>query len=247
MTYLNLIDQKADIMLCDLSDFRGFKIIALNDQIGTVHDFYFSPDDWKAQYIMCDAGYKMTDRIIIFCREAIERIEFENRKVFLNLNKEKIFNSPFIGSDDVVTKPFRKLLHEYYGWSKNWETEKFKKKESTRNKSGRKRTDVKFIDGLNCTREIINQVILADHKELGLVKNLLMDVSNWKIVYMLISQFDTESGIKLIIKPDWITKFKAEKQKIQLVKSSDSVLAGPRVNGPEGIDEAVEAKLREVN
>ena len=102
-------------MIYDLNGLRGFKIITLNGQIGIAHDFYFSPEDWKVQYLMCDAGYKMTDRIIIFYKEAILRIEFENKKIFLNLTRDKIFKSPHINSDSVVTMRVRKSLHDYYG------------------------------------------------------------------------------------------------------------------------------------
>ena len=234
-------------MIYDLNGLRGFKIITLNGQIGIAHDFYFSPEDWKVQYLMCDAGYKMTDRIIIFYKEAILRIEFENKKIFLNLTRDKIFKSPHINSDSVVTMRVRKSLHDYYGWTKYWEKENYLQ-ELQKEKSGSEpitnHNKIESVDGLKCTREIINEVIMADSTELGLVKNLLMDVSNWKIVYMLIDQFKTKNEKKLVIKPNWIKSFEGTEQKIQLVKNVKKVSAGPKVKSVKDIDEAVESKLK---
>lgn len=239
-------------MIYDLSDLRGFKIITLTGEIGTAHDFYFSPEDWKIHYLMCDAGYQMTDRIVIFYTDAIVRIEYENKKIFLNLNKDKIFKSPHIGSESVVTKLVRKSLHEYYGWNKYWEKENYleelkKDKDQTPSEPERKNHEIETVDGLKCTREIINQEILSDGTEIGLIKNIVMDSSNWKIAYMLIDQYESENRKKLVIKPSWIPSFKGNEEKIKLDKSLSKVSAGPEVESASDITEETESQLQKVN
>jgi sporulation protein YlmC with PRC-barrel domain len=234
-------------MIYDLSDLRGFKIITLTGEIGTAHDFYFSSNDWKILYLMCDAGYQMTDRIVIFYKDAIVRIEYDNKKIFLNLNKDKIFKSPYIGSYSVVTKLKRKSLHEYYGWSKYWENENYLEelqKEKDQPDSGikRKNNGIESVDGLNCTREIINQVVIAEGKEIGLIKNILMESSNWKISYMLINQYKSEKDKKLVIKPSWIKSFKGDEEKIELDRSLSKVSAAPEIESADDITREVESQ-----
>ena len=239
-------------MIYDLSDLRGFKIYTLNGKIGTAHDFYFSPDDWKVYYLMCDAGYLMTDRIVIFYKEAIVRIEFENKSIFLNLDKNRILNSPYISSESVVTKLQRKDLHDYYGWSKYWEKDDHsrkpkKDKDQTPSKPERKNSEIETVDGLNCTREIINQIILADSTELGLLKNILMNSNKWDIVYVLIDQFKAISKKKLVIRPSWIHSFKGDELKIKLDKDLGDVTAGPHVYGADEITKETESMLDRVS
>lgn len=239
-------------MIYDLSDLRGFKIITLTGEIGIAHDFYFNPEDWKILYLMCDAGYQMTDRIVIFYTDAIVRIEYEDKKIFLNLNKDKILKSPYIGSESVVTKLARKSLHEYYGWNKYWEKENYleelqKENDQTDSEPKRKNHEIETVDGLKCTREIINQEILADSTEIGLIKNIVMDSSNWKIAYMLIDQYKSENEKKLVIKPSWIHSFKGDEEKIKLDKALSKVSAAPEVKSAEEITEEIESQLKKVN
>lgn len=230
-------------MIYDLNDLRGFRIFALNEKIGTAHDFYFNPNNWKIHYLMCDAGYQMTDRLVIFYKDAIVRIEFENKSIFLNLGKNRILNSPYISSERVVTKLKRKALHDYYGWNKYWE----KEKDQLDSKPKRNNNGIESVDGLNCTREIINQVILADGTEIGLLKNILLDSSNWNISYMLIDQYKSENDKKLVIKPSWIQSFKNDAQRIKLNRSLSKVLAAPEVKSADDITKEVESQLMKVH
>ncbi len=238
-------------MIYDLNDLRGFKIITLNDKIGTAHDFYFNSENWKIYYLMCDAGYQMTDRIVIFYTEAIVRIEFDNNSIFLNLDKNRILDSPYISSEKVVTKQECKTLHDYYGWNKYWEKENYleelkKKDDKSTPELERINKDFEAVDGLNCSREIINQTILADNKEIGLLKNMLMDASSWKISYLLIDPYNTENEKKLVIKPTWIHSFKRDKQKIELDKSLSKVFSAPKVDGVEDITEEIDVQLSRI-
>ncbi|MEJ2104725.1 MAG: hypothetical protein P8X47_09140, partial [Ignavibacteriaceae bacterium] len=175
-------------MVYNLSDFRGFGINSLEGPIGKAHDFYFSKGNWKVHYLLCDTGYWMTDRLVIFSMEAIKKIDTKTENIFLNLHKEKIFNSPFISSENSVSRINENKLFEYYGWQKYWELEQHKQKNTDPKESELKNKPKKInpIDGLNSTREIIGQIIQADHTPVGILSSLIADTERWKIVYMLV-------------------------------------------------------------
>lgn len=226
-------------MVFNLNDFRGFGIHSLEGPIGKAHDFYFSKNDWKVHYLLCDAGYWMTDRLIIFSMESIKKIDIKNKNIFLNLDKEKIFNSPLINSENSVSRIIENKLFEYYGWVKYWETEEdYKNKVEDKSYKVKKQSkELNSIAGLNCTREIIGQIIQADHTQVGMLSSLIANTDEWQIVFMLINYDKADSMKKLIIKPFWLNKYIFNEPITKLNVPIARVLNSPKIIGPGNFTE----------
>lgn len=235
-------------MVYNLSDFRGFGIHSLEGPIGKAHDFYFSKSDWKVYYLLCDTGYWMTDRLVIFSIEAIKKIDTKTESIFLNLSKEKIFNSPFISSESLVSRINENKLFDYYGWFKYWETEEYKQKNSQYIKSElkNKHVEVNSIAGLNCTREIIGQIIQADQTQVGRLSSLIANTDGWQIVFMLINYDNADPSKKLIINPYWISKFEYNEKITRLNVPIDRVLNSPKIFGAKDFTEDYVRELKKL-
>ena len=236
-------------MIYDLSTLRGYDVLSVDGKIGTLHDFYFSSNDWKIHYLLCDSGYQMTDRKVIFYTDAVIRIEIEDKEIFLNLEKEKILSSPFIRSENkIITKTNLTSLHEHYGWNKYWEEESYleelkKRNKKIKNAETKETSEIELIDGLSCTREIINQIVTAGTNKIGLISNLLMEASSWELAYILVDQERKNSNLKIIIKPSWIYNFKNTEKNVHLDKEIDKVLKSPKVETSEDITEETDRQL----
>jgi hypothetical protein len=72
----------------------GLHIQAIDETTGHVADFVMDDENWAIQYMVVDTGHWLSGKRVMISPSLINRISWDESKVYVNLTKEDILGSP---------------------------------------------------------------------------------------------------------------------------------------------------------
>ncbi len=167
-------------MLRKIKDLRGFELIAIDGDVGTIKEFYFDDLDWTILYMVLDSGMWLPGRRILISPASLGDIDWVERKLQVLLTRGDIETSPEIDLHQPITREQEVRYFAHFGWACLWEGE------------------------LRSTQELIgSQVKSNDNKLIGTVEDLIVD-DLYIVRYLILSPKHFDSQQKLVFSPNWI-------------------------------------------
>jgi sporulation protein YlmC with PRC-barrel domain len=105
-------------------DVTGRTIQARDGEIGHVSDFVVDDEDWAIRYLIVDTRNWWPGKKVLISTQWIERISWEESKVFINLTREAVKGSPEYTEEALITRDYEEELHRHYLRERYWHTEK---------------------------------------------------------------------------------------------------------------------------
>ncbi len=105
----------SDTHLRSTSQVTGNHIEATDGDIGRVEDFMVDDETWAIRYLLVDTRNWLPDRKVLVSPRWIKRVSWAESKVFVDLTRDAIGNSPEFDPDKPVTLDYESKLHDYYG------------------------------------------------------------------------------------------------------------------------------------
>jgi hypothetical protein len=103
---------RTDVVLEPAVDLVGFSIEARDGSIGKVDE---STADAGKSYLVVDTGPWIFGRKVILPARTVERIDLDERVVFVDRTKEEIKNSPEFDPDRGFDPAYQDSFGDYYG------------------------------------------------------------------------------------------------------------------------------------
>ena len=107
-------------MIRGIKSISGFKIHAVDGDIGKVHEFFFDDKSWEIRYLVVDTSIWVPGRKVLVSPVALYQPDWEEQKLPVRLNKEQIESSPDIDTDKPVSRQRQIELHTHYRWPPYW-------------------------------------------------------------------------------------------------------------------------------
>ena len=104
------------------SAITGYHIEALDGGIGHIVDFIIDEETWSIRYLVVDTKNWWAGKHVIVSPQWIERINWEESKVFVNLSREAIKQSPEY-TPDSLHRVYEIELHRHYDRKGYWSDE----------------------------------------------------------------------------------------------------------------------------
>ncbi|MBF0362386.1 MAG: PRC-barrel domain-containing protein [Oligoflexia bacterium] len=235
-------------MLEKIKKIKGYKLNALDGEIGSVKEFYFDDHYWTIRYLVAETGSWLTGKQVLISPYALININNFEKSISINLSKKQIENSPSLNSDIPVSKQFEEEYYNYYGWPtylngpymwgshhqiirdhKKWE-------KSTSTKKA-------FDHNLRSTYEVSGYRIQATDEEIGHVDDFVIDDETWTIRYLIIATNNWWPGKTVMISPQWIKRVSWSESKVYVNLSAISIKNSPEYTEESLIDRDYETKL----
>jgi hypothetical protein len=86
--------EHSDVHLRSAQAVTGYQIQAGDEIVGTVVDYLMNDKSWAIEQIVVNTGNRFTGKKVLLSPSQIERISFDESKVFVNLTKEAVERSP---------------------------------------------------------------------------------------------------------------------------------------------------------
>jgi hypothetical protein len=93
-------------------DLTGFDVQATDGEIGKIDEATY---DAGASYLVVDTGFWIFGKKRMLPASVVDRIDVDDRKVFVNRTKEQIKNAPDWDADRSVDEAYRSSVGKYYG------------------------------------------------------------------------------------------------------------------------------------
>jgi len=108
----------------------GYHIQAADGEIGHVEDFIIDDETWAIRYLIIDTRNWWPGKNVLVSPQWIERVSWSESKVFINLYRETIKQSPEYTEETLLTRDFEAGLHRHYNRQGYWVDELDAKKHS---------------------------------------------------------------------------------------------------------------------
>jgi len=99
---------------------KGYYIHSSNGEIGHVEDYIVDDEKWNICFLVVDTNNWLPDRKVLISPHWIKQIDWNESKVFINLSKAAIKNSPEFHTDQPMGKDYGKELFIHYGEPVNY-------------------------------------------------------------------------------------------------------------------------------
>jgi hypothetical protein len=98
----------------------GHHIQAVDGEIGHVHDFVIDDETWAIRYLIIDTHNWLPGKKVLLSPQWIERVSWAERKVFINLLRDNVKQSPEYSDELLLTRDYEMGLHRYYDRQGYW-------------------------------------------------------------------------------------------------------------------------------
>jgi uncharacterized protein YrrD len=112
-----------DPHLRSTQDVNDHHIQATDGEIGHVEDFIIDDEAWAIRYLIINTRNWWPGKKVLVSPQWIERVSWDESKVFVNLSRETIKHSPEYTEESLLTRDYETGLHRHYNRKGYWADE----------------------------------------------------------------------------------------------------------------------------
>lgn len=98
----------------------GYHLQALDGEIGHVEDFVIDDETWAIRYLIVRTNNWWPGKEVLVSPQWIERVSWSESKVFVNLSRLAIRESPGYTEESLLTRDYETGLHQHYDRKAYW-------------------------------------------------------------------------------------------------------------------------------
>jgi sporulation protein YlmC with PRC-barrel domain len=109
-----------DAHLRSAKEVVGYDIQGSDGAIGSVVDFVVDDETWRIQYLVIDTNHWWFGKRVLIAPGWASRISWAERKVYVDLSRQAIKNSPAWHPDAAINREYEERLYDFYGRPVYW-------------------------------------------------------------------------------------------------------------------------------
>ena len=121
-------DKGWDTHLLSTHEVSGYNIQATDGEIGHVEDFIIDYETLEIRYLVIATMNWWPGKKIMISPKWIERVSWKDSKVFVNLLRETIKQSPEYTDESLITRDYESKLYQHYNQQGYWSDEEAMKR-----------------------------------------------------------------------------------------------------------------------
>jgi hypothetical protein len=104
-----------DPHLRSIGEVTGYHIHASDGEIGHVEDFLVQDADWSIHYLVVDTRNWWPGNKVLISPRSAQAINWASKLVSLNVDRQKVKESPTYDPSTTVDRAYERHFHNYYG------------------------------------------------------------------------------------------------------------------------------------
>lgn len=239
-------------MLKSVKKLEGFKIHAVDGEIGRVEDVYFDDQDWTVRYFVVRTGSWLFGKEVLLSPISLERIDWQGKEVVVKLTCEQVKNSPGVDTDKPISKQQEFEFSRYYGFPVYWggtglwgdamhpgalfippedQMERIEEEEK------------KADHHLRSADEVIGYGIHAKDGKIGHVTDFYIDDEKWITRYLEVDTRILLPGKHVIFSPQWVKDVDWAQAEVEVDLEKSVIQNAPEFDASEPVTREYEEKL----
>ena len=110
----------SDIHLRSASDVREYRVQGIDEQVGHIEDFIVDDQTWEIRYLVINTSKWWLGKKVLVAPRWANRISGTKKKLYVQLSREVIKNSPEWDPAAGVNREYETRLYDYYGRPQYW-------------------------------------------------------------------------------------------------------------------------------
>jgi hypothetical protein len=250
-------------MLFSVNDTLGYRIGAVDGEIGSLSDVLFDDATSKARYLVVDTGSWLVGRSVLLGLAAAGQLEPDRKQISSALTRQQVKDSPDVETHQPVSRQQEEALHRYYGWSPYWEGAAtgyglaplwgvippppqpqpgLDVDDTAREIAAAERQGDQH---LHSAREVIGYYVEASDGDIGHVEDLLIDDVDWTIRLIVVDTRNWLPGRKVLVAPDWLVRVDWSGRQIKFDLPRDRIKSSPEYDPAITVNRGLEEALYE--
>lgn len=207
-------------MLKGVKSLYGYKIHAVDGDIGEVYEFLFDDKAWTVQYFVVDTSSWLPGRKVLIHPCVLEEPDWASEKFPVVLTKEAVENSPGITAHRPVSLQHQMELYKYYGPLNRPE-------EGYYNVPPFPPPKEENDPHLRSTEEVAGYRIHATDGDIGHIDDFIVDTGDWVIRHIVVDTGNWLPGKKALISHGRIKGISWLDGKVYVDVTRDIIKDGP--------------------
>ncbi|MDE5414249.1 PRC-barrel domain-containing protein [Alkalihalobacterium chitinilyticum] len=101
-------------------EFTGYKIQAIDGEVGRLSDLVIDDDSWFVRYILVETSTILPGRLVLIPPELIQSVDWYSKTVSVHLTNDQIKNAPPYEPGMPFTREYEEHLYRSYGKEAYW-------------------------------------------------------------------------------------------------------------------------------
>lgn len=231
------------------SSIKNMSIKATDGEIGHCVDLLFDEKHWTARYLVVKTGNWLFGEKVLIPIVSVDGINLEEEQVNVCLSQEEVKNAPNIDSDAPVSRRHEISMMDYYSYGYYWVGGQWGAgldPMALRSPLDYpEQTIPPKQDGdpdLRSVEEIIGYTIDAADDDVGAIKDVYIDSSDWSISYMIVKTGGWLSRKDVLLSPEWINSVSWTTKSLGTDLTTSRIGEAPEFDKP--LDDEFEQRLR---
>lgn len=233
-------------MLRSLSTILGYRVNAVDEEIGSVADFFLDDESWFVRYLVIDTGTWLPGRKVLISPVEAGEPDWAEQSVPVDLTAEQIQSGPTIQSDLPISRRKETEIARHYGWPHYWEplagfaqtpamptvpigVEPEKMEETEEPETH-----------LRSVKEILGYSLKAEDDRIGKLEDLIVETEDWHTHMLVVDTRAWLPGKSVTLYPEDVTAIDWAEQVLVVEKTVEQIRNGPRFDPEEPVNRELE-------
>lgn len=243
-------------MLRGANRMTGYRIRAVDGEIGKAADWYFDDRSWNVRYLVADTGYWLPGRQVLLAPAVVASADEDAKTIQVGLTMQQIEQSPPVHTDQPVSRQHEMALQRHYGWPAYWS--------AVGGLAGTGQIDAlgpALVPGdvapasstapqpesggdpqLRSAKEIAGYTIHAADGEIGIVRDLILDDEDWLVRYVLLDTKPWWPGGDVLIDTGKVRELSWVDQAITVALTREEVRHSPPYDPSQPMNRELQRK-----
>lgn len=206
---------------------EGYRLDAVDGEIGTVEAFYFDIVNWVVRYLVVNIGGHFMDGRVLVSPVAIGEIDADSKTMDVELTRRQIENSPPANIARPLSRQYEQSYYRYYDWPPYWETMHIEVTPPLRYPISAVLPEYHEETYLRGTAQLKGYGVAALDGDIGRVEDFIIDTQYWLIRYLDIAVRNNLPGKHVLINPGRIRRVNKTRQTIVISLTREAITNAP--------------------
>lgn len=248
-------------MFRNLRDVEGYRLAAIDGEIGHVTDLYFDDAGWAVRYLVVATGSWLFGKKVLISPNAVVKVKFDDGCIQVDLSMDQVRNSPDIDTEKPISRQQESEYHLYYNFPPYWGGVALWGRYDQPGGAGSDAADEQAESSvadqtgppseageasksrLRSAREVRGYRVVATDGQVGHVDNFLMEVENWAIRYLVVNTGGWINRHEVLLTPKLVDKVIWAEAQVDVNTSKRIIEEAPDYHRGEEIDRDYEERL----
>ena len=230
-------------MLHSADDLKACQIRSIDSNLGKINDLYFDDDAWVIRYFIVSTHNWLFKREVLISPIALEKPDWLNKIIPVNLSQEQLDHSPDISAHEPVSRQQEIQYFGYYGYPIYWggsglwgeglypgglmpDTDNIN--EQLNAEQAKAYSNSQEIDPhLRSWEKVKGFVVIGSDGEIGHIQDLLIDELTYAVRYVIVRANDWWIGHDILVVPQWFHDIKWTDSSVKVDHTRAEVKGAP--------------------